>query len=163
MAQLLNSKRKLCIVKNNGPLHELGGISGPILAPCQLSMRAIINMVQNGRNVYEVNPKNMKETVKLNIKNVQLNNFPEPQKFVLPEDKKAPVKPEVVKKENNIEAKQTNIGGGPVKEERLDTIVKEAQSTSSENVNEQKESVSEQKSSWENKKDKNHGNDFKKK
>lgn len=158
MAGILNAKRKLCIVKNNGPIHELGGISGPILAPCNISMRAIINMVQNGRNVYEINPRNMKEMVKLDIKNVQSDNFPKPSKFILPEEKKPEVKPQVVSKDNSVEVKQDNITPTPV-EDKLVSIVEEAAKTVDGS-----EKISVQVEEKYSKKDKKHNNsDFQKK
>lgn len=101
MATLLNEKKKLCLVKTNGRLPELGNIAGPILSPCKINLRTVINMVQNGKVVYEVNPKNHSQQVLLTIQNVQKNNFPEQEKVVMPEIKEE-VKPAVVEKQDVI-------------------------------------------------------------
>lgn len=101
MATLLNEKKKLCLVKTNGRLPELGNIAGPILSPCKINLRTVINMVQNGKVVYEVNPKNHSQQVLLTIQNVQKNNFPDQEKVVMPEVKEVE-KPAVVEKQDVI-------------------------------------------------------------
>ena len=107
MAKQLNSKMKLCLVYHNGPILLLGGIAGPILKPCNIDLRKVVNMVQQGIRVIEVNPKNHKETVELSIQNVMLDNFPEKPKFKMPEEVKK-VEIPVVKKEDVIVATQEN-------------------------------------------------------
>ena len=108
MAKTLNTKRKLCKVLTNGPLPELRGITGPIVYPCRIDMRKVINMVQHGKVVIEVNPKNQKEEVRLNIQNVNKDNFPEPERIELDTP---PVKTPtpVVKKDEVVKAVQTNL------------------------------------------------------
>ena len=108
MAKTLNTKRKLCKVLTNGPISELGGITGPILYPCRIDLRKVSNMVQHGKAVVEVNPKNHKETIRLNIQNVNKDNFPEPERIKLDTPVvKEPVP--VVKKDEVVKAVQTNL------------------------------------------------------
>ena len=100
MAKTLNSKMKLCKVIHNGPIMALGGVTGPILYPCRIDLRKVINMVHQGIRVVEVNPKNHKETIELTIQNVSLNNFPETPKYKMPE---------VIKKEEPVVAKEKDV------------------------------------------------------
>lgn len=161
MATILNSKRKLCIVKTNGPIHELGGITGPILAPCQIAMRAVINMVQNGKKVYEVNPKNRAETVLLTIQNVQKNNFPEPEKFIMPQEKNKQPEPKFINVNDAINASQNNISVNPL-EEKVDKIVKDGINSSNNNVEKSDNKVVDHKT-FDNNNVKNGKSDFNKK
>ena len=68
---------KLVVVKSTGVLKELGYISGPILHPSRIKMQKIVAMVNNGKIVYEVNPKDQKEQVLLTRLNVSADNFSE--------------------------------------------------------------------------------------
>lgn len=169
MAKTLNTKRKLCKVLTNGPISELGGITGPIVYPCRLDLRKVINMVQHGKVVIEVNPKNHNETVRLNIQNVNKNNFPEPDRIKLdtpPVKTPAPV----VNKDEVIKAVQTNL----VEErkttdlekavEKIVTKEKEEPAASAEVTVEAKEEAStqEKKNDWYKGKNNKH-NDFTKK
>lgn len=120
MAKNLNSKTKLCMVKHNGPISALGNVVGPILHPCRINTRAIINMVHQGIQVIEINPKNHKEQVTLTIQNVSLNNFPEAPKYKMPEQEKKEA-PVVAKAEDVIPAKQNNIVE-PHVEEKNETV-----------------------------------------
>lgn len=165
MAKTLNTKRKLCKVLTNGPLSELGGITGPIVYPCRIDLRKVVNMVQHGKVVIEVNPKNHKETVRLNIQNVNKNNFPEPERIKLD----TPVAKEsvpVVKKDDVVKAVQTNL----VEEKKpseLDKAVEkvltknDTSSVASEAKEEATAENQEKKADWN--KGKNKHNDFTKK
>ena len=165
MAKTLNTKRKLCKVLTNGPLSELGGITGPIVYPCRIDLRKVVNMVQHGKVVIEVNPKNHKETVRLNIQNVNKNNFPEPERIKLDTPvAKEPVP--VVKKDDLVKAVQTNL----VEEKKpseLDKAVEkvltknDASSVASEAKEEATAENQEKKVDWN--KGKNKHNDFTKK
>lgn len=115
MAKTLNSKKKLCMIKTNGPIAELGGITGPILYPCRIDMRKVINMVQHGIRVIEVNPKNQSETVQLTIQNVTKDNFPDPPKYTMTAETKKE-EPKVVKPSDVVKAVQTNL----VEEKKVD-------------------------------------------
>ena len=66
---------KWVVVDTYGPIKELGGISGPIVTPCKIPIRTIVDMVNNRKVVYEVNPMNMTEKVKLRQSNVDKKNF----------------------------------------------------------------------------------------
>ena len=70
-------KEKLVVIKSIGTIAELGGISGPIINPCRVDINTIVRMITSHRAVYEVNPNNKSEMVKLNIHNGMENNFPE--------------------------------------------------------------------------------------
>ena len=96
MAKILNPRKKLCRVATNGPIPELGGIAGPVKGPTLIPLRTVVSMVQNGRVVYEINPKNYKEEVRLTIRNVNQNNFPDKQSVLYPNEKKT------VQASNNI-------------------------------------------------------------
>ena len=75
MGTTLNPKRKLCIVKTNGPIVEMGNINGPVLTPCRINLDVLARMVGNGKVIYEINPKNQDEQVKLTVHNVLSDNF----------------------------------------------------------------------------------------
>lgn len=75
MGTTLNPKRKTCIIKTNGPIVEMGNINGPVLMPCRITLDVLSKMVANGKVVYEINPKNPDEQVKLTVHNVMNDNF----------------------------------------------------------------------------------------
>lgn len=109
MAKVINSKQKLCKIMTNGRIAELGNICGPVTSPCKVDLRKVVNMVQRGLKVYEINPKNYNEQVLLTIKNVTLNNFKEPEKIKYPETPVVEEKVVVVEKQDIVEAVQENI------------------------------------------------------
>lgn len=113
MAVTLNSK-KLVVIQSIGALPELGGISGPIINPSLIGVDTIVRLLNNHRAVYEVNPANLKERVRLNLKNVKRENFPpvtvQPTAKILPKNDyvvntKEPAKEEV--KHNNDYKKES--------------------------------------------------------
>ena len=69
------SRTKFVTIESYGPLRVLGGIMGPITSPCYLDISVIISLINSGKIVYEVNPKNTKEKVRLTIDNVLKYNF----------------------------------------------------------------------------------------
>lgn len=75
MGKVLNASKRLVKIKTNGRIAALGNIVGPITYPCMIDNRKVINMVQQGVKVYEVNPENHAEEVLLTIQNVNKNNF----------------------------------------------------------------------------------------
>ena len=85
---------KLVIIKASCIIPELGGISGPVTTPTSLPVKKILQLINGHKLVYEVNPANYKETVKLTIRNVREVNF-----------KKPVVKTEPVKVEKKVEEK----------------------------------------------------------
>ena len=94
-------KEKLVVIKSIGTIAELGGISGPIINPCRVDINTIVRMITAHRAVYEVNPKNKEEMVKLTLQNVMEANFPESK------SSKAEVKAVVIeKKEDKKEEKK---------------------------------------------------------
>lgn len=66
---------KLVIIESAGPIEALGGISGPIKTPSSLSTNVISDLINSGKVVYEINPRNYNEKVKLTRLNVNTNNF----------------------------------------------------------------------------------------
>ena len=68
---------KLVIVKNSGPINELGGVNGPILKPVRVSTSIIISMINSGKRVFEVNPRNTSQMIQLNRLNVYRVHFPD--------------------------------------------------------------------------------------
>lgn len=71
-------ERKLVVVMDYGRLPELGGISGPILSPTNMTLHAIKAMVSHGKTVLECDPrdpKNVDKRIRLNIANVITQNF----------------------------------------------------------------------------------------
>ena len=71
-----NKKTKFVTIETNGHISELGGIAGPILHPCLVDLDLVIQMVNNRKKVYEVNPNNPNEKVLLSLRNVRNENFP---------------------------------------------------------------------------------------
>ena len=71
-------ERRLVVVKTSGVLPELGFITGPVLMPWYVPMSKLVQLVNNGRDVWEVNPDNKAERVKLTIKNLKTSNFGKP-------------------------------------------------------------------------------------
>lgn len=67
--------KKLVVVNHSGPILELGSITGPIISPSRVSTDIVARMVSNNKIVYEVNPNNRSERIKLTIANVRKDNF----------------------------------------------------------------------------------------
>ena len=67
-------EKKLVVIKSIGTIAELGGIKGPIDNPFRLDVKTLIKMVTKYR-IFEVNPKNIEDTILLTISNVRENNF----------------------------------------------------------------------------------------
>lgn len=67
---------KLITIESTGPIKMMGNINGPISTPCSVSTTVIIDLLNSGKVVYEVNPKNHAEKVRLTRLNVNSNNFP---------------------------------------------------------------------------------------
>lgn len=78
----MTENRKLVVITTNGPIMELGGIAGPVTSPCYVNIRTLINMVHSGVSVYEVNPLNYDDQIKLTIQNVNASNFEGSEKTV---------------------------------------------------------------------------------
>lgn len=67
--------KKLIVVESPGAITELGGISGPVLNPCYVPITLINRMINKHRAVYEVNPNDYTERVRLSLKNLRTKNF----------------------------------------------------------------------------------------
>ena len=67
---------KLVTIESAGPIKMMGDINGPIKTPCSVSTNVIIDLLNSGKVVYEVNPKNHVEKIRLTRLNLHSNNFP---------------------------------------------------------------------------------------
>ena len=65
---------RICSVETNGPIKELGNISGPV-RKCRLELPKILSMINNGHVIYELNPENLSERVKLDLTNASPSPF----------------------------------------------------------------------------------------
>lgn len=77
----LNAKRILVRVGNTGPIPELHFISGPV-SKCRVDERTLYRMVRNGKTVYELNPENPSEEVRLTCTNMTTRHFEKKESFV---------------------------------------------------------------------------------
>lgn len=68
-------EQKLITVNSAGTISELGGISGPVLNPCYVPIPTITTLLNHYRVVYEVNPKNYNEKIRLSLKTLTKKNF----------------------------------------------------------------------------------------
>ena len=69
-------EKKLVTINTSGPIRELaGGIIGPVLTPTYISIKTIYSMISGGKKIFEVNPKNRKQTILLNKENYKKDNF----------------------------------------------------------------------------------------
>lgn len=71
---------KLCLIKTNKIVPELYNMSGPFFNPVELTVEQITSMINRGVPVYEVNPYNKKETLRLNRFLANQVNFKVPVK-----------------------------------------------------------------------------------
>lgn len=92
-------KRKLVTVADFGPIMELDGIGGPLRTPTNITLSAICQMVVNGKTVFEHNPANVKDKVRLTLSNVKADNFVNKEPVVEPE----PVPQDVIPTPEEIE------------------------------------------------------------
>ena len=102
------AERKLVVVKDNGILHELGGIGGPILTPTRIPIESILKMINNKRHVFECypnDPRNESLWVELTNANYKSNNFNKAQEPDLTADPDQVVPP--VQKAPEVEPEQT--------------------------------------------------------
>ena len=70
---MINSK--LVTIESSGKIGVLGGLIGPITTPCRLRIDVLISLINTGKVVYEVNPANVKEKIRLTRLNVRKENF----------------------------------------------------------------------------------------
>lgn len=109
--------KKLIVVKSIGRLPIYGGISGPITNPTLMKETDIISLINNRKDVYEVNPYNNEEIIKLTRTNYNKINFEEPviilnpdesDEFeeIIPETSKQNIKTETPKDSETSESKK---------------------------------------------------------
>ena len=70
----MNEKLRLCRIEYSGIIPELGCIQGPV-RKCRLNSAQIRLLIGNGKRVYELNPKNPAEEVKLTVTNCATPQF----------------------------------------------------------------------------------------
>lgn len=92
MGYTLNGKFRICRIPYTGVIAELGHIQGPV-NKCKLTTRQIKLLISNGKPVYELDPKDLKNEVKLTLTNCETSPFETNEKTEVP---KQPVK-EVIK------------------------------------------------------------------
>jgi hypothetical protein len=100
-------KRKLVTVADFGPIMELDGIGGPLRTPTNITLSAICQMVVNGKTVFEHNPANVKEKVRLTLSNVKADNFVNEEPVVEPEPVPQDVIPTPEEVEQSLDAATT--------------------------------------------------------
>lgn len=66
---------KLVVIDSMGSIEELGGISGPIINPTRLPVSIITKLITSRKKVFEVNPANLSERIRLTMQNVRTVNF----------------------------------------------------------------------------------------
>lgn len=142
-------KRKFVQIPVNGPIAELGFITGPV-GPTYVNLSSVIKMVQNGKLIYEVDPANHAHKVKLDITNVKKNNIAEPVKFEKPiatDSEPTPVVEEVKEVEKTPEPEKVETVEEEVKPEEVveetkaDDVVNEEVTTPEEKKDEKKETA----------------------
>lgn len=73
-----NEAVKLVTIETKGSIVELGGISGPVINPTILPISTIVALLNGHKKVFEVNPANKDEKIRLSLKNVRTENFATP-------------------------------------------------------------------------------------
>jgi hypothetical protein len=66
---------KYVTIESPGKIPVLGGLLGPITTPCYLEIDIIISLINSGKAVYEVNPRNIKEKTRLTRQTVLNYNY----------------------------------------------------------------------------------------
>lgn len=99
---------KLVTIESGGPIRVMGGISGPIKTPTSLSTTAIISLINDNMVVYEVNPKNYNEKIRLTRLNINSDNFKTVTKEKIDNNKKV-IKKNIQKRVNVAKAMSNNI------------------------------------------------------
>lgn len=67
--------KKYVTIESPGKISDLGGILGPIKTPSYLDIDIVIRLINSGKAVYEVNPANINEKIRLTRMNVLKSNF----------------------------------------------------------------------------------------
>lgn len=68
-------KRKLATIESAGKISALGGLNGPFMTPKYYDIDILISLVNANKIVYEVNPYNRKEKIRLTRQNILADNF----------------------------------------------------------------------------------------
>lgn len=66
---------KLYTVASNGPISCLADIQGPLTTPTKMEFIDVLNMVKKGYVVYEHNPADLTEKVRVTINNINSIKF----------------------------------------------------------------------------------------
>lgn len=66
---------RLYVIETKKPIECLGGIQGPLTTPTHIDINDVIDLVRRGYEVYQVNPDNSKEKVRVTINNLKSIKF----------------------------------------------------------------------------------------
>lgn len=86
-------ERKSVVVNDNIIMPELDNITGPIVTPTKIPIEKIKKMLVHNRTVFECNPKNPEQRVRLGFQNLYTDNFAPEQPPKNPESNGAPAEP----------------------------------------------------------------------
>ena len=106
------NRTKYVTIESPGKLPVLGGILGPIKTPCYLDIDIVVRLINMGKLVYEVNPANIREKVRLNRSNV-LNTI-----FVYPTRKATSAK-----KDNTIKVSDVGLHKAVTEPSNVETTI----------------------------------------
>ena len=99
----MNYTSKLVTIESIGKIHSLGGLNGPITTPTKIKIETIIELINSGKVVYEVNPTNLKDKIRLTRLNVYKNNFVKPEPVKVKHNA-----PKVVVKDSDVKHTTSN-------------------------------------------------------
>ena len=68
-------KSKYVTIESPGKIAILGGIMGPIQTPTYLDIDIVISLINSGKVVYEVNPRDITDKTRLTLMNVLTDNY----------------------------------------------------------------------------------------
>lgn len=119
---MAKEKTKLCVITDPYELPIRGRINGPILTPSEFTMSEIRALLVARFNVFEVNPHNRKEKVKLTFANLNNQNY-------APVKKERVIKKPTPPKQNGIfstpnKLRERALNSGPISASH--EIIKEA-------------------------------------
>lgn len=114
---------KLVTIESNGPIKAMGGISGPIKTPTSVSITTIVSLINDNIVVYEVNPRNYSEKVRLTRLNINSINFKTITKEKIDNNKKI-IKKNIQERVNNAKAVTNDVITPVVDIKKTETIEK---------------------------------------
>ena len=67
--------KKLYIVETRQPIYGLDGIVGPLTTPTEISFKNVLEMVNRGYIIYQVNPYDVNEKIRVTKSNINTIRF----------------------------------------------------------------------------------------